>query len=124
LTFGKKEEEIFLGREIAKHRDYSEKTAVEIDQEVHRIVTDAAERSHEIISGNVDKLHRLAEALLEREILDGDEIDRILSGQPLEEPLIKKAEEPKEIEVKAARTKKGIKDITPEGGEEPSPATA
>lgn len=83
LTFGKKEEEIFLGREIAKHRDYSEKTAQLIDEEVKRIVTEAAAKAEDIISKNIDKLHALATALLEREILDGDEIDKVLNGETL-----------------------------------------
>jgi cell division protease FtsH len=84
LTFGKKEEEIFLGREIAKHRDYSELTAQEIDEEVKRIVEEAEKKAFDLLSGNLDKLHLLAEALLEKEILDGEEIDRILRGEKLE----------------------------------------
>ncbi len=84
LTFGKKEEEIFLGREIAKHRDYSEKTAQLIDEEVKRIVENAAAHAEQIVRSNLDKLHALANALLEREILDGDEIDKVLNGQTLD----------------------------------------
>jgi cell division protease FtsH len=84
LTFGKKEEEIFLGREIAKHRDYSEMTAQEIDEEVKRIVEEAEKKAVHLLSGNLDKLHLLAEALLEKEILDGEEIDKILRGEKLE----------------------------------------
>lgn len=86
LTFGKKEEEIFLGREIAKHRDYSEHTAEEIDREVREIVVGAETRAESLIRGHVDKLHRLAEALLEKEILDGEEIDRLLRGAKLPAP--------------------------------------
>jgi cell division protease FtsH len=78
LTFGKKEEEIFLGREIAKHRDYSEETAILIDEEVKRIVEAQERRSEGLLKANMDKLHRLAKALLDREILDGAEIDDIL----------------------------------------------
>ena len=85
LTFGKKDEEIFLGREIATHRDFSEKTAEEIDEEVKRIIHKAEKRVEELLSKNIDKLHRLAEALLEREILDGEEIDLVLEGKPLPE---------------------------------------
>ncbi|KPJ50717.1 MAG: cell division protein FtsH [candidate division Zixibacteria bacterium DG_27] len=84
LTFGKKEEEIFLGREIAKRRDYSEQTAIEIDQEVKAIIDRAEGRATELLSANIDKLHQLAEVLLEREILDGVEIDKILRGEELE----------------------------------------
>ncbi|MDZ7263526.1 MAG: ATP-dependent zinc metalloprotease FtsH, partial [candidate division KSB1 bacterium] len=78
MTFGKKQEEIFLGREIAQHRDYSEKTAQLIDQEVKRIIESAANTSEKLIQENLDKLHALSNALLEREILDGSEIDEIL----------------------------------------------
>jgi cell division protease FtsH len=84
LTFGKKEEQIFLGREIATHRDYSEDTAQEIDKEVRRIVEEAEKKATELLSANLDKLHLLANALLDREILDGDEIDKILKGEKLE----------------------------------------
>ncbi len=86
VTFGKKEQEIFLGREIAQHRDYSEKTAQEIDSEVQRIVRQAEERAEKLLSENIDKLHRLAKALLEYEILDGEQIDRILEGKKIEKP--------------------------------------
>ncbi len=78
MTFGKKQEEIFLGREIAQHRDYSEKTAQLIDQEVKSIVEKAANTAEQLIRQNLDKLHALAKALLEREMLDGTEIDEIL----------------------------------------------
>ena len=84
LTFGKKEEEIFLGREIAKHRDYSEDTAKQIDMEVKRIIEEAESRAVKLLGENQDKLHALAKALLEREILDGDQIDRVLKGEKLE----------------------------------------
>jgi len=83
LTFGKKEEEIFLGREIAKHRDYSEQTAQQIDEEVKSIVLHAEKRAEELLSANVEKLHLLANALLEKEILDGEEIDKVLRGEEL-----------------------------------------
>jgi cell division protease FtsH len=81
LTFGKKEEEIFLGREIAKHRDYSEETAIVIDEEVKRIVEAQERRAEALLRANLEKLHRLAKALLDREILDGHEIDEILRIQ-------------------------------------------
>jgi cell division protease FtsH len=84
MTFGKKEEEIFLGREIAKHRDYSERTAQEIDEEVRRIIEKAESRSEDLVRKNLHKLHALADALLEREILDGSEIDLIMQGKMLQ----------------------------------------
>jgi cell division protease FtsH len=78
VTFGKKEEEIFLGREISQHRDYSEETAILIDEEVKHIVEAQERRAEGLLGGNVDKLHRLAKALLDREVLDSVEIDEIL----------------------------------------------
>jgi cell division protease FtsH len=96
LTFGKKEEQIFLGREIATHRDYSEDTAQEIDKEVRRIVEEAEEETTRLLSANLDKLHLLANALLEKEILDGEEIDKILRGEKLE-PLRLESEKEKPI---------------------------
>ncbi|MGA2669368.1 MAG: ATP-dependent zinc metalloprotease FtsH [Ignavibacteria bacterium] len=83
LTFGKKEEEIFLGREIAQHRDYSEQTAILIDEEVKKIVNSAMDKADTILRDHLPILHRLAENLLEREILDGNEIDKIIRGETL-----------------------------------------
>jgi len=85
LTFGKKEEQIFLGREIAQHRDYSEETSIRIDSEVRKIVTEQYERARKIIDENRDTMVRLAEALLEHESLDGVQIRRIVAGLPLED---------------------------------------
>lgn len=79
LTFGKKEEQIFLGREIAQHRDYSEHTAVKIDEEVRRIVMENFERAKKLLIENQDILHRLAKELLDREVLDNNEIEKIMS---------------------------------------------
>ncbi len=83
LTFGKKEEQIFLGREIAQHRDYSEQTAIEIDSEVKRIVLQGYAVARDLIGNNVDKLRRLAEGLLERESLDAVEVDLVIRGETL-----------------------------------------
>jgi cell division protease FtsH len=83
LTFGKKEEQIFLGREIAQHQDYSEATAVEIDREVKKIVTDCYNQARETISSNRDSLIRIAEALLEREVLEAEEIAALVRGEEL-----------------------------------------
>ena len=85
LTFGKKEEQIFLGREIAQHQDYSEDTAIKIDQEVKRIVIEQYERARRIIVENRDALARLAETLLDRESLDAFQIRRVVAGLPLDE---------------------------------------
>ncbi len=80
MTFGKKQEEIFLGREIAQHRDYSEETARAIDSEVKNIIEKAAATAEKLLSDNIEKLHALAKALLEKEILDGNEIDQVLKN--------------------------------------------
>jgi len=80
LTFGKKQEEIFLGREIAQHRDYSEQTAQTIDKEVKLIILGAANRAEKLLSENIDKLARIAEALLEKEILDGETINQLIEN--------------------------------------------
>jgi cell division protease FtsH len=80
LTFGKKEEQIFLGREIAQHRDFSEDTAIKIDQEVKQIIQAQYDRAQSIIKENRDTMVRLAESLLERETLDGVQIRRIVAG--------------------------------------------
>ncbi|HKQ51168.1 MAG TPA: ATP-dependent zinc metalloprotease FtsH, partial [Pyrinomonadaceae bacterium] len=85
LTFGKKEEQIFLGREIAQHRDFSEDTAIKIDQEVKKIVSEQYERAKSIIEENRDTMVRLSETLLERESLDGVQIRRIVAGLPLDD---------------------------------------
>jgi cell division protease FtsH len=85
LTFGKKEEQIFLGREIAQHRDFSEETAIRIDEQVRKIVTAQFDRAKAIIEDNRDTMVRLAECLLERESLDGVEIRRVIAGLPLDD---------------------------------------
>ncbi len=78
LTYGEKQEEIFLGREIGMHRDYSEQTARDIDEEVKSIIKKAESIAEDIISKNIDKLKILAEKLLEKEILSGDEVDELI----------------------------------------------
>src|SRR5437660_6729335 len=85
LAFGKKEEQIFLGREIAQHQDYSEDTAIKIDQEVKRIVMEQYERARRIILEHRDALERLAQTLLERESLDAVQIRRVVAGLPLDD---------------------------------------
>jgi len=103
LTFGKKEEEIFLGREIAQHRDYSERTAQIIDEEVTLIVEKAEKLAHDILKKYMDQLHALAAALLEREVLDGAEIGKILNGETLP---VKVDEEKQMKRPKKAKAKK------------------
>ncbi|RMF97586.1 MAG: ATP-dependent metallopeptidase FtsH/Yme1/Tma family protein [Candidatus Schekmanbacteria bacterium] len=81
LTFGKKEEEIFLGREISKHRDYSEATAVAIDREVKNIVMECYNLAKSLLLSKIDVLNALAKALLEKEVLNGEEIDKIVNSE-------------------------------------------
>jgi len=83
LTFGGREEQIFIGKEFVRHQDYSEKTAVLIDQEVKRIVTDSFEACKTLLRDNLKALKAIANKLLEREVLDYQEIKRIIEGKPL-----------------------------------------
>jgi cell division protease FtsH len=84
LTYGKKEEAIFLGKEFNRHQDYSEATALKIDAEIKRIVSEQYERAARILTENRPVLVRVAEALLEHEVLDAQQINRLMAGQPLE----------------------------------------
>jgi cell division protease FtsH len=88
LTFGKKEEQIFLGRELSKHQDYSEATALKIDAEVKKMVMDNYARAHEVLTGQKQRLLQIAEELLIREVLDADQVTRLVNGIALE-PLVK-----------------------------------
>jgi cell division protease FtsH len=83
LTFGKKEEQIFLGREISQHRDYSEDTAIKIDGEVRKLVNNGYETAKGILQGNPDTLQKIAAALLEREVLDASEVMMLVEGREL-----------------------------------------
>jgi len=83
MSYGAKEEEIFLGREIQKHRDYSEKTAIEIDDEIRAIISQSMNRAEKILRDNIELLHKLSKELLEREILDSGEIEKIINGEEL-----------------------------------------
>lgn len=83
LAYGNKDHQVFLGRDLTTQKNYSEKTAQEIDSEVRKIVVDNFNRAKEIITNNRDKLSKIAEALLEYEALDGYEVDLILEGKPL-----------------------------------------
>jgi cell division protease FtsH len=86
LTFGKKEEQIFLGREIAQHQDYSEDTAIRIDQEIKKIVTNNYHKAKQLLEEHRTALQQIADALLAREVLDADQVRRIVAGLPLDEP--------------------------------------
>jgi cell division protease FtsH len=101
LTFGKKEEQIFLGREIAQHRDFSEETARQIDLEVRRLIDEAYQSAHTIVETHADAMHRISAALLERETIDAEEVRMLIEG--LELPPIRS--------VLASPTDKGGSDV-------------
>ena len=103
LSYGKRNEEIFLGREMTQRRDYSEKTAEAIDEEVEAIVLTAEKRAEELLKDNLDKVHTLAQTLLEHEVLDDMQLDRVMAGEVLEKP------------VKPAPTDNGHSDETGDG---------
>lgn len=112
MSFGQKEEQIFLGREFAQHRDYSEETAMLIDKEVARLVMEAHEKAKKILAENIDTLHALAKALLERETLVESDVDAIISGEKVVEDIISadekdspagEDEEPKTTDRRAAK---------------------
>jgi cell division protease FtsH len=90
LAYGARDEEIFLGRQITRNRNFSEDTAISIDEEIKKIVTTGMKRAEKILNENLDTLHRLASNLLEREILDGVEIDAVIRGEQL--PPVEKKE--------------------------------
>ena len=94
LTFGHQEEQIFLGRDISRQQDYSEDTAVQIDQEVKRIAGNSYKRAKTILTDNRDALERVAEALLEREVLDANEVNRLIEGLPLKKKEVAKEDVP------------------------------
>ncbi|HEX2769975.1 MAG TPA: ATP-dependent zinc metalloprotease FtsH [Geobacteraceae bacterium] len=85
VSFGKKDEQIFLGRDMATHKNYSEATAVEIDEEIRRIVDENYNRVIQLLNANVDILHRLSVELIEKENLSGEEVDRIITGASQEQ---------------------------------------
>ena len=87
MTFGKKNEEIFLGREIQSHRDYSEGTARMIDEEISRIVRDSQRMADELLQKNIEILHSLAQELLKYETIDSQDLEKILKGEKLTRPL-------------------------------------
>jgi cell division protease FtsH len=118
LTFGKKEEQIFLGREIAQHRDYSEATAVKIDAEVQKLVKRGYDTSKDLLEANRDVLVRIALALIEREVLDAAQIKMIIDGQELPKivPPVKPDDGVQQV------IKPDLQPGRAKGGERPAPA--
>jgi len=123
LSFGKKEEQIFLGREINQHRDYSEATAIKIDEQVRKLVEDAYNRARRIITERSDAIVRIADALLEREVLEGAEVMDLISGKAL--PKVQRENKPTRppdggIVIAPHPTGNSIPGLV--GGESPQPA--
>ena len=118
LTFGKKEEQIFLGREISQHRDYSEDTAIKIDQEVRKLITAGYNTAKRIIEENKETLERIAQALMEREVLDAVELKTVVDGRDLP-PMPPLA--PKDNGVQHV-IKPDLQPGRAKGGEHPAPA--
>ncbi|KKC28934.1 ATP-dependent Zn protease [Caldanaerobacter subterraneus subsp. pacificus DSM 12653] len=84
MTFGTKSEEVFLGRDLGRTRNYSEEVAAEIDREIRRIIEEAYKRAESLLQENIDKLHRVAKALMEKEKLNGEEFEKVFNGEEIE----------------------------------------
>jgi cell division protease FtsH len=122
LSFGKKEEQIFLGREIAQHRDYSEDTAIKIDEQVKKLVQSGYDRARKVIEEKSDALVRVAEALLEREVLDGSEVRQIIEGLPLTPRASVKSKDSEDHTQQVIRPEGGRRVPGLAEGERPAPA--
>jgi cell division protease FtsH len=107
LTYGKKEEAIFLGKEFNRHQDYSEATALKIDAEIKRIVTEQYERAQKILTDNRPVLVKVAEALLEHEVLDAQQLQQILAGEPLAARVPKVAPAPAPVPAREGKVDDG-----------------
>jgi cell division protease FtsH len=120
LSFGKKEEQIFLGREIAQHRDFSEATAVRIDEAVKGLVQDGYDRARKLVEDHAAAMVRISEALLEREVLDGVEVKQLIDGQSL--PAVTKPSGSGDGSQQVIRPEGGSRVPGLLGGERPQPA--
>jgi len=120
ISFGEREEQIFLGREIQQHQDYSEATAEAIDVEVKRIISESYVRAEEILKEHIDVLHTMAKALLVRETLDKVEIELLLDGKELP-PLTTQRTSTKEKEEEVVPEAEESKDVRPDFGKQPFP---
>ena len=125
LAYGAKEEELFLGREITRSKNFSENTQIAIDDEVKRIVTDSMKRAERILKQNLGVLHRISNALLEREILDADEIDKLIRGEELPPVDKQKNGQPSETQNEPeASLKRGKSDTSTPASTPPLPVKA
>ncbi len=120
LTFGKKEEHVFLGMETGQGRNFSEQTAIEIDTEIKKTVMGSHKRATKLLVDNIDKLHKLAKALLEKEVLDGDEVEEIVFGtKPPKRKSPPKVEPPESDQSRSADEAPPVKDKVKPGPLEP-----
>ena len=122
LSFGKKEEQIFLGREITQHRDYSEETAIRIDEQVKKLVQGCYDTAAGVIDERAEALAKIAETLLEREILDGDEVMQLIKGEPLAPFTSSRGKDPEEHVQQVLRPESGRRVPGLSEGERPQPA--
>jgi cell division protease FtsH len=122
IAFGQKEEAIFLGREIAQHRDYSEQTAIKIDEEVRQIVDEAYKTAEAILQEHMDLLHEIAAALIEKETLEGKEIDAIIDASKPDLPFTRTVTA--EDVVAQERKKAGAEQTQPDAREQREPVAA
>jgi cell division protease FtsH len=113
LTFGRREEQVFLGRDIARHQDYSEDTAIKIDQEVKRIVEQNYARARTILTEHRPLLEKVAEALLEREVLDAEEVRMLIEGLPLRARELVDEAAPEKADAKETKEKERKTALTP-----------
>ncbi|MEP6962017.1 MAG: cell division protein FtsH, partial [Acidobacteriota bacterium] len=122
MSFGKREEQIFLGREIAQHRDYSESTAIRIDEQVRKLVSQGYDRARKIIEENKEGMTRIALALLEREVLDGAEVRQLIDGIPLAAFQPPPPRPPSDGQQHVIKPESGsrIPPMLPEGGPQPA----
>jgi cell division protease FtsH len=122
ITFGKKEEQIFLGREISQHRDFSEETARSIDAEVRRFVDEGYQSATQILSSHREALERIAQALLEREVLDANEVTMLIAGTELPVRVNPNAQGPKDKDEVQQVLKPAPGQGNPAAGERPAQA--
>jgi cell division protease FtsH len=124
LTYGKKEEAIFLGKEFNRHQDYSEATALKIDAEIKRIVMDQYERATKLLTEQRPVLVRIAEALLEHEILDAPQLKQLIAGEPLEVPAAPVPQPPpREVRAEESGRTAGSAGILPPPVADPRPTS-
>jgi cell division protease FtsH len=123
LTYGKKEEQIFLGKEFNRHQDYSEATALKIDAEIKHVVTEQYARATRLLTENRDALQRVAEALLEHEVLDASQLKQLIAGESIEPKAAESAPPPPVREARDEEGKQGMGGLLPPPVAAPKPTS-